>query len=86
MFIGFVKPDHAITFFVLGILFEIFEDGMASDSETQSINCVGVKKSILQRVMCNGMEDSYWYGKIDDIAFNLIGYTIGQAIRKTYFV
>jgi hypothetical protein len=86
MFIGFVKPDHALTFFVLGVLFEIFEDGMASDEGTQSIDCKGVKKSISQKIMCNGVEDSYWYGKIDDIAFNLIGYTIGQAIRKTYFV
>jgi len=35
--------------------------------------------------MCNGFQDSYWYGKLDDIFINLLGYVTGQAIRTTCY-
>lgn len=84
-FFGFVKPGYPLSFFTMGVLFEVFEDGMASDATTQSINCTKNKKSIIGGVMCNGFQDSYWYGKIDDIFMNLIGYVTGQAIRTTFY-
>jgi hypothetical protein len=85
--IGFVKPDHAFTFFTVGVAFEIFEDCLSSNKTTKLINCTksSNKNSIIGSVMCNGYEDSYWYGKIDDIAINLMGYVAGNGFRRTFF-
>jgi hypothetical protein len=82
-FFGFVKPGYPMSFFAMGSVFEIFEDGLASDETTQMVNCK--KKSLLSNIMCNGVQDSYWYGKIDDIFVNLLGYVTGQAIRTTCY-
>ena len=79
-FFGFVKPHYALSFFVGGALFELFEDGMSSDKTTQTVTCDGNNDTLIKKIMCNGFEDSYWYGKIDDIAMNLIGYVVGQSI------
>jgi hypothetical protein len=83
-FIGFVKPEHVMTFFSIGVAFEIFEDGMASDATTQLINCKdkNVKRSMTGDIFCKGYEDSYWYGKADDIIINLLGYLTGQGMRR----
>jgi hypothetical protein len=82
-FFGFVKPGYPLSFFTIGVLFEIFEDGMSSDINTQLINCP--RKGILSKIMCNGIQDGYWYGKADDIFSNLIGYVVGQSIRTTFY-
>jgi hypothetical protein len=86
-FIGFVKPGYTFTAFTAGVMFEVFEDGKASDSHTQLLDCTdqGIKKSLIGKVYCNGGENSYWYGKFDDIIFNLLGYITGQGIRTTFF-
>lgn len=80
---GFVKPGYALSFFALGTGFEVFEDMMSSDSTTQLWDCVGRKNHPCGKIFCNGIQDSYWYGKADDIAVNLIGYVTGQAIRTS---
>ena len=80
-FIGFVKPHHQLSFFTIGCLFELFEDGMASDENTQIVNCINNNKNI----MCNGIQDGYWYGKADDVIVNLFGYIVGQSIRTTLY-
>jgi hypothetical protein len=84
--IGFIKPDHAFTFFSLGVLFEILEDGLSSSKTTKIINCTknSDKNSFIGSIMCSGYDDSYWYSKIDDIFINLLGYVTGQSIRKTF--
>lgn len=86
-FFGFVKPDYAFTFFTLGVMFEVFEDIMSSDINTKLVNCriKKVRKSIIGKICCNGMQDSYWYSKIDDIFINLLGYVTGQGIRRTFY-
>ena len=84
-FFGFIKPNYPFSFFAAGILFEVFEDGMASDESTQLVNCPKEKNSLIGKIMCNGVQDSYWYGKLDDIFMNLTGYVFGQAIRTTWF-
>jgi len=85
MIFGFLKPGYSLTFFTMGVIFEVFEYGLSSDKNTQLVNCIDNKKNILSKILCRGIEDSYWYAKIDDIAVNLIGYIVGQAIRTTFF-
>ena len=59
------------------MLWEIFEDFLASNKNTQLYNCK-YKKGF----WCNGIQDGYWYYKLDDIIFNTYGYLVGQAIRN----
>ena len=80
---GFIKPGYALSFFTLGAGFELFEDMMSSDPKTKLFDCVRKKKTLSGKVFCNGIQDSYWYSKVDDIAVNLIGYVTGQAVRQT---
>ena len=84
-FFGFVKPGYPLSFFTCGVIFEVFEDLMASNKTTQMFDCVTKKESLIGNFVCNGYDDSYWYGKIDDIFINLLGYVIGQSIRTTYY-
>jgi len=83
-FFGFVMPGYPLSFFSLGVLFEVFEDGMSSDETTQLVDCTGKKDKFIHTIMCNGFPDSYWYGKADDVVVNLLGYIVGQAIRTTF--
>jgi hypothetical protein len=82
-FFGFVKPGYTFSFFTMGCAFEVFEDCLASDLNTQLTKCPS--NNIKSVFMCNGIQDGYWYGKIDDIFSNLIGYVVGQSIRLTFF-
>jgi hypothetical protein len=84
---GFVKPGFPLTFFLLGGLFELFEDVLSSDSNTKIFNCMDSlnKSSKIGTIVCNGVQDSYWYAKVDDLAINLIGYVCGQALRTTCY-
>ena len=86
-FFGFVKPGYPLAFFTAGVFFEIFEDGMASDETTQLVNCTHKKErnSVIGGILCNGVQDGCWYGKVDDIFMNLLGYVVGQAIRTTCY-
>ena len=83
MVFGFFKPGYATTFFLLGVGFELFEDFLSSDKNTQLVKCPN--NGIMGKIMCNGIQDGYWYGKADDIAFNLIGYVFGNSLRTTFF-
>ena len=82
-----VFTRYPLAFFTAGVFFEIFEDGMASDETTQLVNCTYKKErnSVIGGIMCNGVQDGYWYGKVDDIFMNLLGYVVGQAIRTTCY-
>lgn len=84
-FMGFIKPDYALSFFTIGCLFEIFEDFLSSNENTQLVNCLSNPNQIKKHILCNGIQDGYWYGKADDVFSNLLGYVVGQAVRKTFF-
>ena len=86
MIIGFIKPGYHMTTFTIGAGFEIFEDYMAADHNTQLADCKstpidpGTGK---RKFFCSGRQDDYWYAKHSDVFWNLFGYTIGSAVRTT---
>ena len=59
----------------------------ASDKNTKMINCLDKKNKqhIIGKLLCNGIQDRYWYSKIDAIAINLFGYVAGQGLRNTFY-
>ena len=66
---------------MFGVCFEIFEDSLASDENTQLVKCPTKGANI----MCNGVQDGFWYGKADDLFSNIVGYIIGNAVRTTFY-
>lgn len=77
---GFVIPGFHVTAFMVGALFEVIEDMLSSDRTTQLADCMTPDKN--DKFMCwFSINDDYWYGKWDDALFNLLGYSIGSAIR-----
>lgn len=85
---GFIIPNYPITFLGIGVGFEMFEDFMSADDNTQLANCKqscdanGCKRP--NTLWCNGVQDGYWYGKWDDVLFNVLGYIAGSSIRTTF--
>ena len=83
MAFGLVLPNRHVPFFLVGITWEVAEDIISADETTRLGDCKTHDKS---KVMCKfSINDGYWYAKWDDVFFNLIGYTIGSAIRTTCF-
>ena len=78
---GFIIPNKPISFLILGAGFEAFEDYMASDAQTQLVNCTDPEK----KLWCRGKQDHYWYAKYDDVIVNTFGYLLGSGIRTTFF-
>lgn len=78
MLCGFIIPGRPLTFFSIGVGFELFEDYLASNDSTQLASCVGEG---MNKIWCNGYQDGYWYCNPTDPWVNLTGYIIGSAIR-----
>jgi len=82
---GFLIPNHPLTFFTIGVGFEIVEDYLSSDATTVLANCTKLDSKV-HNLMCNGsINDSYWYCNVTDPWVNITGYIIGSAIRTTFF-
>lgn len=77
---GIIKPGYPLTFLFIGAGWELLEDVLAADKNTQIVDCKGSKDNIIKFLMCNGLQDDYWYGKWDDIVVNLLGYLVGSAV------
>lgn len=84
---GFIKPGYAFTALVAGAGFEVVEDYLSSDKTTQLDSCEAspYESSGVRKTFCNGINTDYWYGKWDDVFWDITGYVTGQAIRQTFF-
>ena len=76
MYFGIIFPNKLFLFFMIGILWELFEDYLSKKSTTQMADCKGNPRQF----WCKGYEDGYWYGKMDDIFVNTFGYLLGTYI------
>ena len=75
-YFGYMFPDYFVEFLILGILWELTEITLCNETLEKIVGCVGKKNSF-----CNGLRIfnscDYWYGKIEDIPINMIGFLIG---------
>ena len=55
-YFGFLFPGEPLKWFLMGVGFELFEDYLSSNKETQLCDCSGGKS-----FWCNGLENDYWY-------------------------
>ena len=82
---GFLIPNRPLSFFTLGVVFELFEDFLSADESTQLVDCKNNKQEAFGGIWCNGIQTDYWYMNPTDPWVNLTGYIIGSAIRTTIF-
>lgn len=86
--LAFLYPSHIGELFVISVLWEVIEDGLAPTNSKQLIDCTKKYDNSWQetfKVMwCDhaAREKDYWYGKWDDIFFNSMGIILGYAVRK----
>lgn len=80
--IGYIIPGHPLTFFTIGLSFELFEDYLSSNQNTQLCDCNDQAKNQLGAgsFWCQGYEDGYWYMNPTDPMINLLGYVVGSSI------
>lgn len=80
-YFGFLFPGYFFEFLFLGIVWEVFETTYCREFVWNVIGC-----SNSDNWLCNSLNRNrdcrYWYGKIDDIAMNTIGFVIGAIIAK----
>jgi hypothetical protein len=86
--LAFLFPDHLFELFVLGILWEVVEDGLAPRTSKGLITCDKEYKNgwlnTFKVMWCDNIarEKDYWYGKWDDVFSNTLGLLIGHFIRS----
>jgi hypothetical protein len=83
IYFGYQFPDYFAEFLVIGSLWELFETMFCRETFHGIIGCRNndnfVCKSIDKISSCD-----YWYGKLDDLVMNMIGFTIGTLLAKKY--
>jgi hypothetical protein len=81
VYFGYHFPDYFIEFLLIGTLWEYFESVYCQDWVKQLIGCNN-SNSFICRKFDEDRDCSYWYGKIDDVAMNMIGFVIGAYLAK----
>lgn len=89
---GFLFPDNAGKFFLIGAGWELIEDYFSNlEKDKLFMECLNKNQVIdigitdVRKISCNRDEmPTYWYGKWDDIVVNTLGYFLGQEMRKYY--
>jgi hypothetical protein len=89
LIIGYLCPDHFIFWAIIGTGFELTEDLLAADHNTQLVNCKDCKtkgkETYAQKIWCNGIQDDFWYSAPSDPFVNMIGYACGELLRTGRF-
>lgn len=77
--IAYLYPDNLLLITILGIIWEFIETFLG----THNLKIFGRRITLIGNtdetgnVKNNDNEDSWWYGRVTDIAFNLMGVIIG---------
>lgn len=82
MYFGYVFPDYFAEFFIIGIIWELFESSFHRDTFDKLIGCHNSVSQICEFISKIKPYD-FWYGKCDDIIMNMLGFTIGVIIKKS---
>jgi hypothetical protein len=89
--LGFFFPDHLFELFLVGIFWEVVEDGLSPRDSKGLVNCESTYKNewvnTFKTMWCDNIarEKDYWYGKWDDVFSNMLGLIIGHFIRLNFF-
>lgn len=83
IYFGYQFPNSFAEFLIIGSVWELIETFFCREKFERITNCTDSESAI-----CRGMRKinscDYWYGKIDDVAMNMIGFVIGAALAKRF--
>ena len=82
IYFGYFFPQYFLEFLIIGSAWEIFESTYCKDTFLNIIGCDPGSKRFVCKSLENNRDCKYWYGKIDDVMVNMIGFVIGAAIAK----
>ena len=81
IYFGYNFPMYFAEFLIIGTIWEIFENLFCKESFEKIIN-----SRDSDNFFCNNIRQfnscDYWYGKVDDVAMNMIGFVIGACLAK----
>ena len=82
IYFGYKFPNSFAEFLIIGSIWEVIEAFLCRENFEKITQCRD-SENIVCRNMRKFNSCDYWYGRIDDVAMNMIGFTIGAAIHKT---
>jgi hypothetical protein len=89
---AYMMPDHLFELFLVGILWEIVEDGLAPRHGKGLVSCNKKYENswlnTFKYMWCDNIarEVDYWYGKWDDVFSNTLGLIVGHFIRVNNYI
>ncbi len=88
--LGYTFPDYLFELMILGILWEVVEDGLAPHDAKNLVDCEAdytddMMRENFQTLWCDTLsrKKDYWYGKWDDIFANVLGLLLGHYLRMS---
>ncbi len=83
IYFGFQFPDYFAEFLIIGSIWEIFETMFCKENFHKNIGCRD-SNNIFCRSIDKINSCDYWYGKLDDLVMNMIGFVIGVWLANKY--
>jgi hypothetical protein len=84
MLLGYLDPNKYIQYCIIGIIWELIETFLGQYKLKffgKRLVLVGERKKDSNEYD----ENAWWYGRVTDIAFNLVGYIIGSYINSLQY-
>ena len=83
IYFGYHFPDYFAEFLIIGTVWEVLESTFFKHSMKRIVKCDDNSKNLLCQYVAKLRGSEYWYGKIDDVGMNMLGFVIG-ACWSTY--
>lgn len=77
IYFGYFFPEYFVEFLIIGALWEVFESTFCKNSLQKIFGCNSTSTNKICNTLSKLTSCDYWYGKLDDIAMNMIGFVIG---------
>lgn len=77
VYFGYNFPENYAEFLVIGLLWELIE------CSCKGLFNIPLIKDI-EKMLCNYFDGdkTYWYGKLDDVAVNMMGFAVGAWLAR----
>lgn len=82
-YFGYHFPDYFAEFLIIGAVWELFESFFCKESLNRFIGCQDSNNKFC-RTLGKLNSCDYWYGKVDDVVVNMIGFVFGAWLKQRF--